>query len=142
MAAICVICAFEGERSDLSFFLGGGGLIFIATIALGLMYLKTNDLIIANRLTVPDTEFLLTFCRPDFLMLRVLSQSLILWDSIEPSVKWVESKCPAVIANYRLGSKPSISVVMAADPDTELLRQCYANVVTGAIFSIGLKHVT
>jgi hypothetical protein len=28
----------------------------------------------------PDTQFLLEFVRPDFLMLRVIARGLILWD--------------------------------------------------------------
>ena len=41
-----------------------------ATLALGLMYLKTNDAAVAERLAVPDTLFLLDYVRPDLLLLR------------------------------------------------------------------------
>lgn len=45
-----------------------------ATIALGLMYLGTENKTVADWMAPPETEYLLDFVRPDFLMLRVLSR--------------------------------------------------------------------
>lgn len=45
-----------------------------ATLALGLMYLGTGNKAIADWMAPPETQFLLDFVRPDFLMLRILSR--------------------------------------------------------------------
>ncbi|KAL9954101.1 hypothetical protein ACROYT_G041596 [Oculina patagonica] len=42
-----------------------------ATLALGLMFMKTNNTSVAAWFDAPDTQFLLDFIRPDFLLLRV-----------------------------------------------------------------------
>lgn len=38
--------------------------------------------------------------RPDFLFLRVVSRSLILWDEVEPTAVWIESQMPNVVQYY------------------------------------------
>ena len=42
-----------------------------ATLALGMMFFQTNNAAVADWLQAPDTQYLLDFVRPDFLMLRV-----------------------------------------------------------------------
>ncbi|GAA6069291.1 anaphase-promoting complex subunit 1 isoform X1 [Tachysurus ichikawai] len=42
-----------------------------ATLALAMIYLKTNNRSIADWLKAPDTMFLLDFIKPEFLLLRV-----------------------------------------------------------------------
>lgn len=39
----------------------------------------------AARFTIPETHFALDFVRPDFILLRMLGRSLIMWDGIEAS---------------------------------------------------------
>ena len=68
-----------------------------AMLALGLMYLKTNDEDAAEHLCVPSTRYELDHTQPDFVLLRVVAKSLILWDSVRPTRKWVESNCPNLL---------------------------------------------
>ena len=79
-----------------------------ATLALGLMFLKSNDTAAARRLRLPDTPALLDHVRPDFLALRVTARSLILWDSVEATTAWVESQLPDFIVEHwsLLGAPP------------------------------------
>lgn len=56
-----------------------------ATLALGMMFFRTNNKTVANWFVAPDTQHLLDSVRPDFLLLRTLSKGLILWDQIEPT---------------------------------------------------------
>jgi anaphase-promoting complex subunit 1 len=44
-----------------------------ATVALGLIYLRTGNRAIAARLEIPNTTFHLDFIRPDCLLLRALA---------------------------------------------------------------------
>lgn len=68
-----------------------------ALLALGLMYLKSNDLHIANRIQIPQNFYQLDRTRPDFVFLQVLARSMILWDDISPSLDWVRQCLPPII---------------------------------------------
>lgn len=48
-----------------------------ATLALGLMYLGTENKAVADWMAPPETQYLLDFVRPDFLMLRTLSRGKV-----------------------------------------------------------------
>jgi hypothetical protein len=65
-----------------------------ATLALGLLFLRTNDAEVAARLALPRSSFLLDFVRADFVLLRVLARSLVLWDAVAPSSTWLASNVP------------------------------------------------
>ena len=77
-----------------------------ATLALGLMFLRTNDAAIAAAFTLPDTHFALDYVRPDFVMLRVLAKSLVMQDSVQASKAWVQNQMPPLI-KARLALSPS-----------------------------------
>eukprot|EP00548_Thalassiothrix_antarctica_P012569 CAMPEP_0194162190 /NCGR_PEP_ID=MMETSP0152-20130528/79363_1 /TAXON_ID=1049557 /ORGANISM="Thalassiothrix antarctica, Strain L6-D1" /LENGTH=1229 /DNA_ID=CAMNT_0038872073 /DNA_START=279 /DNA_END=3966 /DNA_ORIENTATION=- len=68
-----------------------------ALLALGLIYLKSGNKAVAASLAPPDTHFLLEYVRPDTLMLRVITRSLIMWDDVEPSLEWIEKQIPEVV---------------------------------------------
>ena len=68
-----------------------------ATLALALMFLKTNNATVASRLAVPKTHFLLQYLRPDLVLLRVLARNLVMWDAIEPTVEFVEDLIPEIV---------------------------------------------
>ena len=72
-----------------------------ATLALGLMFLRTNDAAIAAAFTLPDTHFALDYVRPDFVMLRILARSLVMQDSVQASQAWVEAQMPPLIKVMR-----------------------------------------
>ena len=63
-----------------------------ALMALGLMFIRTNNVAVASRLDLPDTRYLVDFVRSDVLLLRVVARSLIMWDSVCPSVEWVKGQ--------------------------------------------------
>lgn len=109
-----------------------------ATLALGMMYIKSNDVQAASWLNLPDTLMLLDSVRPDCLLVRVLSKSLILWDDVEPSIEWVERQLPAVLHKY---SSLIIDQDLPwyRDVDFETVSQSYSYIVAGACFSIGMK---
>ncbi|CAK7908829.1 anaphase-promoting complex subunit 1 [[Candida] anglica] len=65
-----------------------------AVMALGFIYMKTGQVSIANKLTVPETERLLDYIRPDLLLLRCMARNIIMWDQTGDSIEWVESEIP------------------------------------------------
>ena len=84
-------CIYEGSQVNTTVTAPG------ATLALGLIYLKSNNVAVASRLSVPDTSFLLDFVRPDLLMCRVVAKSLVLWDSVAASEAWLQAQIPQVV---------------------------------------------
>lgn len=70
-----------------------------AILALGLIFMKTGNKSIAARLSLPDTYFFLDYVRPDFLLLRIIARSLVLWDDIKPSEEWMDSQNPSIVKN-------------------------------------------
>lgn len=107
-----------------------------ATIALGLMYFNTGNRAVAEWMQAPDTQYLLDFVRPDFLLLRILAKSLILWNEIEPTKSWVSSHVPNIVYKYRL-QKPTSEI--GQNVDLETMNQAYCNIIAGACMALGLK---
>jgi len=103
-----------------------------ATMALGLMFLKTGNRAIAARLEIPRTQFHLDFIRPDCLLLRALCYNLVMWDGIEPTVEWVTAQIPAIVDKMRTAND--------SDVDTDLFRNAYVNICAGQCFAIGLRY--
>ena len=112
-----------------------------ATLALGMMFLRSNNHAVAARLAVPDTLFLLDFVRPDLLMLRTLCRGLVLWDAVVGTAEWVEAQIPCAISDAfdRLGSlgEAAAAAGMGGDVDWNSVRQARANIVAGACAAIG-----
>ncbi|KAG1696502.1 Anaphase-promoting complex subunit 1 [Nymphon striatum] len=106
-----------------------------ATLALGMMFFNTNNKSIADWMKAPDTQILLDSIRPDFLLLRTLSRGLILWDSVCPTIRWVESHLSAVITKY------AFQRIYSSDDevDYESMSQAYCNIIAGACLTLGMK---
>lgn len=104
-----------------------------AIIALGFMYIKTENDEIANKLKIPDTEQLLDYIRPDMLLLRCLAKNLIKWNEIKCSKKWVESEVPITILE-KFGKRE----LNYLDSD----QLAYFNILGGACLSIAAKYAS
>ncbi|KAI0221452.1 Anaphase-promoting complex subunit 1 [Lamellibrachia satsuma] len=109
-----------------------------ATLALGMMFFHTNNTAVAEWLAPPETQFLLDFVRPDFLMLRTISRCLVRWDSILPSGDWVISNLPAIVSKYAF-NKDKYESDPDCDVDFETMSQAYCNLVAGACVAMALK---
>lgn len=77
-----------------------------ATLALGLLYMRTNNNEILRRLEFPTTAFELDAIRPDHLIFRALARCLVLWESLSPTASWIEAQFPPVLA-AALSGNPS-----------------------------------
>ena len=128
-----------------------------ATLALGLMFMRTNDADVAARLAVPNTRFALDHARPDFILLRVVARSLIVFDSVRPTVEWAESALPPLLrAPLREGIDRGVDFDAFYDDehmasvlgtrgtpdgeiDREALAQAHVNALAGACVAMGLR---
>ncbi|XP_020962926.1 anaphase-promoting complex subunit 1 isoform X4 [Arachis ipaensis] len=109
-----------------------------ATVALALMFLKTESEAIVSRLPIPSTYFDLQYVRPDFIMLRVIARNLIMWSRVHPSKDWVLSQIPQVVKCGVEGLGGDGDGDDVDDMDAEAFVQAYVNVVAGACISLGL----
>lgn len=100
-----------------------------AVIALAFICLKTNNNDIAKKLSIPETDQLLDYIRPDLLVLRVLAKNLILWDSIEFERSWVESQVPQSILEKSLNGQSFQNLN-------------YYHIVSGACLVLAIKYAS
>ncbi|GAA6053253.1 hypothetical protein JCM3770_002679 [Rhodotorula araucariae] len=100
-----------------------------ATVALTLMYLRSERQDIAEILEIPDSLRNLDYVRADLLLLRTLARNLIIYSRIDTSKEWVEAQVPPFLA-AALGTGKSV------DPDLDIARW---SIIAGACFAIGFK---
>ena len=67
-----------------------------------IMFISSGNKNVAAWMEAPDSQFLLEFVRPDFLMLRTLAKGLVMWDDITPTAEWVDSHVPISIRPHCL----------------------------------------
>lgn len=103
-----------------------------ATLALGLMYLRTGRKDIADSIEIPQSAIELESVRPDQLLIRVFARALIMWDDIKGTMEWVSEQVPQFI--HHNDHKP-----MGMELNTEL---AYFNTVAGACLAIGLRFAS
>lgn len=65
-----------------------------AVVAIALMFMKSEDQIVARKVDIPDSVLQFTYIRPDILLLRTLAKNLIMWSHVEPTVDWIRSSLP------------------------------------------------
>ncbi|KAM3862835.1 anaphase-promoting complex subunit 1 [Diretmus argenteus] len=104
-----------------------------ATLALAMIYLKTNNRSIADWLKAPDTMFLLDFIKPEFLLLRTLARCIIMWDEILPNAEWVSSNVPQIIQE-NIGNSS-----VSEDMNMETLAQAHDYIIAGACMAVGFR---
>lgn len=102
-----------------------------ASIALALIYLKSNRSDKVAKLPLPESAAQLDEIRPDMLLIRALCRSLIAWDAIRPSSTWLNSTLPTFV---RFGCAREVKEA------SESCQLAYWSLRLGGIFAIGLKY--
>lgn len=65
-----------------------------AVMAIALIYMKSEDHIVARKIDVPDAVLQFDYIRPDILLLRTVAKHLILWSEIRPTHHWIRRNLP------------------------------------------------
>ncbi|KAF5376038.1 hypothetical protein D9615_007761 [Tricholomella constricta] len=104
-----------------------------ATIALGLMYLRTERQDIADILTIPDTVLALNRIQPSFLLIRTIARALILWNKIAPTGDWLVTQLPLAI-------REAMDAHAKGDVIDDAMELAYYNILAGCCFAVGLKY--
>lgn len=108
-------------------------------MALALIFLKTNDKAMAAQFQVPSTLFSMDYVRPDFVLLRVVSRSLIMWDSVKPEMSWVDAQMPPLLKHVLESEIKLPDGIEHRIVDVEQLALAHINIRAGAALSIGIR---
>lgn len=133
----------RGEEEYINTHITGPG----GTLGLGLMYHRSGNQSVANWMRAPDTQTLLEYVRPDFLILRMLSYGLIMWDEVEPNETWIDSHIPKIVSTHafqrNLNPAPRLgdsNTSLNPSVDYELISQVYCNIIAGCCMAIALRY--
>ncbi|KAK4187333.1 hypothetical protein QBC35DRAFT_532579 [Podospora australis] len=101
-----------------------------AVIAIALIFMKSEDHIVARKIDVPDTILQFDYVRPDILLLRTVAKNIILWSEIEPSFEWIGKGLPAEYrARHQLSSTKHLQ-------SRDL---SFFSILAGLCFALGLR---
>ncbi|KAH4843584.1 hypothetical protein HBI18_207030 [Parastagonospora nodorum] len=102
-----------------------------AVIAIALVFMKTHDKMVANKIDIPDTLPQFDYVRPDIFLLRTLAKHLIMWDKIDANDDWVKANLPV---EYRA----DFDLKHISKLRTEQMP--FFNILAGLLWSVSLKH--
>ncbi|KAJ5594500.1 uncharacterized protein N7459_000708 [Penicillium hispanicum] len=102
-----------------------------ATVAIAVIFMKTNDTVLAQKIDIPDTTVRFDYVRPDLFLLRTLARHLIMWDNIKPNLEWIGASLPKV---YRRQSR-LMSVCQLCSEDMP-----FFNIIAGLCLALGLRY--
>jgi anaphase-promoting complex subunit 1 len=101
-----------------------------AVVAIALIYMKSEDPIVARKIDVPDTLLQFDYVRPDILLLRTVAKNLILWSEVDPTFEWIENSLPSEYKpRYQL---TNVSKLQSRDLP-------FFSIIAGLCFSLGLR---
>lgn len=101
-----------------------------ATVAIALIFMKTQDTVLARKVDIPDTLHQFDYVRPDLFLLRTVARHLIMWDDIRATSAWMKKQLPAV-HQYKI----KLTMMRSLSSDD----MPFFNIVAGLCLSIGLR---
>ena len=115
-----------------------------ALMALALIYLKSNRVDIANRITIANSFSSIENCNPNHILLKILAKNLIIWDKISNTTEFIYSQIPDLIKfiferNIKEVYDKYFLVYNVDEIDFSTVSLIYTNIIAGCIMSIGLK---
>ncbi len=113
-----------------------------ASLALGLLYLRSGNATVVNWLSLPNTHFELDRVRPDGLMPRVVAQALIMWDKVQPTEQWANAQVPEFIHREMacMNESPSLGEESVTSVDHWGIRQAHTYITAGTCLALGLRY--
>ena len=101
-----------------------------ATVAIALIFMKTQDEALAKKIDVPDTVHQFDYVRPDIFLLRTVARHLIMWGYIESTSRWMKSQLPPSLQH-----KSSLKMIRILTSE----EMPFFNIIAGLCLSIGFK---
>lgn len=100
-----------------------------ACVALSLMYIRSHNKSIMQKLKVPDSQYSLEYIRPEMILLRIVGMNLVGWDWIEANELWITKNIPQAC---RICHDSIIE-------GEEWIRTLYCYALAGCCFTLGLR---
>ncbi|GAP90674.1 putative anaphase-promoting complex subunit 1 [Rosellinia necatrix] len=110
-----------------------------AVVAIALIYMKSEDHIVARKIDVPDATLQFDYIRPDILLLRTVAKHLILWSEIESSHEWVRKNLPRRY-HYRVQTPTAQSFDHASRGPLNSTHLPFLTILSGLCFSLALRY--
>ena len=101
-----------------------------AVVAIALIFMKSENQVLARKVDVPDSVLQFDYVRPDIFLLRTLARHLIMWSKIEPSHDWIKANLPA--AYRERFTLQTVKTLTSEDLP-------FYNIITGLCFSVALR---
>ena len=102
-----------------------------AVMAIALVFMKSEDHIVARKVDIPDSVLQFDYIRPDILLLRTVARNLILWSQIEPTFDWIKESLPREYSwRHRL---TGLSKLQSKDLP-------FFSILTGLCWAISLRY--
>lgn len=101
-----------------------------AVVAIALIFMKSEDHIVARKVDIPDSVLQFTYIRPDILLLRTLAKNLIMWSRVEPTVEWIRSSLPK---EYRWRN------LLQGPRSLRSKDMPFYSILAGLLFSLGMR---
>ncbi|KAG9245464.1 hypothetical protein BJ878DRAFT_18018 [Calycina marina] len=101
-----------------------------SVVAFALIYMKSENRVLARKIDVPDSVLQFDYVRPDMFLLRTMARNLIMWKEIVPTAQWIRERLPKV---YKHQSALDNVVKLTSDDLP------FYNIVAGLCFSIALR---
>lgn len=124
-------CVYEGNHYNAV--VGGPP----AVMALGLIFLKTEEKFVFQRLKLPNSFDDLLFITPTMSLLRSLMAPLIQWSSIIPSREWVYHALPSCLNELFLERLHHLSTFLQ---QRQYFLLCWSYSIAGTVLALGLRH--
>ncbi|KAI1744858.1 hypothetical protein F4680DRAFT_443337 [Xylaria scruposa] len=110
-----------------------------AVVAITLIYMKSEDHIVARKIDVPDATLQFDYIRPDILLLRTIAKHLILWSGIEPSHEWIRKNLPRCY-HHRVQTPTAPSFDHPSRGPLNSTHLPFLTILAGLCFSLALRY--
>ena len=102
-----------------------------AVIGITLIFMKTQNSILAQKIDIPNTTHQFDYVRPDMFLLRTVARHLIMWEDIRSTSAWMKNQLPSL---YQPRSN-LLGIHHLSSADMPFL-----NIIAGLCLSIGLRY--
>ncbi|KAI1305134.1 hypothetical protein F5Y03DRAFT_356601 [Xylaria venustula] len=110
-----------------------------AVVAITLIYMKSEDHIVARKIDVPDAALQFDYIRPDILLLRTVAKHLILWSEMEPSHEWIRKNLPRRY-HHRVQTPTAQSFDHESRGPLNSTHLPFLTILAGLCFSLALRY--
>lgn len=109
-----------------------------ACVALGLMYLQTDNTAVADQLRPPDRVAALQSVSPELCLLRTLFASMVRWSVIVPTDAHIHKGCvPSVLQGLTAQSGADLDL---AGQQVHYLMMNHGHCIAGAVLALGFRY--